>query len=259
MFVSLVVLNLVVLVSGSALSYFLARRTLEPIKEAHEAQARFTSDAAHELRTPLAVMQTETEVSLRGKKTEAGQYQKILKSNLEEVVRLRTLTDRLLMLAAQNDLPTETVFISQAVAESVEHNRAQAEKRGIAIKTGSTDERVVGNLEGVVNILDILLDNAIKYSPEKTRVTIDATSSERRVEVLVSDEGAGIPPGEHEKIFERFYRLDTSRSKQNVEGHGLGLSLARRLAEEMNGSLRVAKTASKGATFVLSLPKTDIK
>lgn len=256
---SLVLFNLVVLAGGSALSYLLAKRTLEPIKQAHEAQARFTSDAAHELRTPLAVMQTEIEVSLRDKKAGKKQYKDTLKSGLEEVSRLRLLTDRLLRLASQDSLPFEVVSLERAVAESVGHNLAQAKQRKIVINNQVGQDKAYGHFESVVNVVDILLDNAVKYSPPNTTVTIQTVTKDKRVEILVEDEGAGIPVDEREKIFERFYRMDTSRSKVNVEGHGLGLSLARRLAGEMKGTLEVEGGSEKGTVFSLSLLKADIK
>lgn len=256
---SLVLFNLTVLVGGSALSYLLAKRTLEPIKKAHEAQARFTSDAAHEIRTPLAVMQTEIEVNLRDKKAGKKQYKETLESNLEEVSRLRLLTDRLLRLASEEGLPSEIVSLDQAVVESIKHNFAQAERRKITINNRVGQEKAEGHFESVVNVIDILLDNAIKYSPSGTTVTIQTVTKDKRVEILVEDEGAGIPVDEREKIFERFYRMDTSRSKVNVEGHGLGLSLARRLAGEMKGTLEVEGGSEKGTVFSLSLLKADIK
>lgn len=256
---SLVLFNLAVLVGGSALSYLLAKRTLEPIKKAHEAQARFTSDAAHEIRTPLAVMQTEIEVNLRDKKAGKKQYKETLESNLEEVSRLRLLTDRLLRLASEEGLPSEIVSLDQAVFKSVKHNLPQAKQRKITIDNQVGPKKARGHFESVVNVIDILLDNAIKYSPNSTAVTIRALVKDKRVKVLVEDEGPGIPVAEREKIFERFYRLDASRSKENIEGHGLGLSLARRLASEMKGTLEVKNSSKMGTVFCLSLLKADIK
>lgn len=251
---NLVVFNLSVLVAGMALSYFLAKRTLEPIERAHEAQARFTSDAAHELRTPLASMQTEIEVALRSSKSSAQQYKEVLGSNLEEVERLRTLTDRLLLLASQQALALSTVDVEAAAVEAVTHVVSLAQERSIAVDNQVAPTSATGHFESIVTILGILLDNAIKYSPAKTTVTLEVVRRDERVEIVVRDEGPGVPKEDQVKIFERFYRADVSRSKENVEGHGLGLSLARRLAEEMNGTLRVESEPGRGAAFVLTLP-----
>lgn len=252
---SLVVFNLAVLVGGTVLSYLLARRTLQPIQEAHDLQARFASDAAHELRTPLTVMQTEIEVSLRDKKATAEEQRETLASSLEEVARLRTLTERLLLLASQQELPRDTIDIETAVMEAVTHVVPLAQAKRIEIDNQVGAATAEGHLESVVEVLGILLDNAIKYSPAKSQITLQSKQTQHTVEVSVADEGPGIAPEEQEKIFERFYRADSSRSKENVEGHGLGLSLAKRLTDEMHGTLTVHSDGKKGTIFVLSLPR----
>lgn len=252
---SLVVFNLAVLVGGTALSYLLARRTLQPIKEAHDAQARFASDAAHELRTPLTVMQTEIEVGLRDTKATTGQHRETLTSTLEEVARLRTLTERLLLLASQQDLPRERVDVEAAAVEAMTHVIPLAQSKRIEIDNQVTTLAAEGHFESIVEVLEILLDNAIKYSPQKSRIVVQGKLAAHTVEVSVADEGPGIKLEEQTKIFERFYRADTSRSKENVEGHGLGLSLAKRLAEQMHGDLTVESDGKKGSIFVLSLPR----
>lgn len=252
---SLVIFNLAVLVGGTALSYLLARRTLQPIKEAHDAQARFASDAAHELRTPLTVMQAEIEVGLRDTKATVKEHHETLSSTLEEVARLKTLTERLLLLASQQDLPRERVDVEAAVVEALTHVVPLAQTKRIEIDNQVGAETADGHFESVVEILEILLDNAIKYSPAKSRITVQGKQTAHGVEISVADEGSGIPPAEQAKIFERFYRADTSRSKENVEGHGLGLSLAKRLADQMHGTLTVQSDGKKGAVFVLNLPR----
>lgn len=252
---SLVIFNLAVLVGGTALSYLLARRTLQPIKEAHDAQARFASDAAHELRTPLTVMQTEIEVGLRETKATAKQHRETLSSTLEEVARLRILTDRLLMLASQQDLPCGTVDMEMAVVEAVTHVVPLAQAKHIEIDNQVNAVKAEAHPESVIEVLGILLDNAIKYSPKKSRITLTSKEHAHTIEISVVDEGPGIAPEEQTRIFERFYRADSSRSKENVEGHGLGLSLAKRLVEQMRGHLTVQSDGKKGTIFTLSLPR----
>lgn len=256
---SLVVFNLAVLIGGTALSYLLARRTLSPIEEAHEAQARFASDAAHELRTPLAVMQTEIEVGLRDKKSTADSHVQTLKSTLEEVSRLRTLTDRLLLLASQQELPSMAVDAEMAASEAMTRLIPLAQAKSIAIDNRVQRVSVVGHYESLVDVLGILLDNAIKYSPKKTTIVLSSETKNGSVSISVADEGPGIGADEKEKVFERFYRSDEARSKENVEGHGLGLSLARRLAREMNGEVTVGENVPKGSIFTLTLPVAAVQ
>ncbi len=252
---SLVVFNLAVLVGGTALCYLLARRTLQPIQEAHDSQAQFASDAAHELRTPLTVMQTEIEVGLRDPDATAEQHHETLASTLEEVARLRTLTERLLLLASQQDLPRSDIDLEAAAVEAVTHVVTLAQTKRIEIDNQVSTKTAKGHYESVVEVLEILLDNAIKYSPKKSRVTVQGKMTAHTVEISIADEGPGIPLAEQSRIFERFYRADVSRSKENVEGHGLGLSLAKRLVDQMHGRLTVQSDGEKGTVFVLSLPK----
>lgn len=253
--VSLVVFNITVLVGGTIVSYLLARRTLQPIKEAHEAQSRFASDAAHELRTPLAVMQTELEVNLRDKKATARTLRPILASSLEEVSRLRTLTNRLLLLASQQEPVIGLVELEPVVVDAVTHIIPLAQQRQITIDNQVGPSRAKGNAESIADVLGILLDNAIKYSPKRSKVFVTSSETAHDIQLHVRDEGPGIPKLEQGKIFERFYRVDVSRSKDDVAGHGLGLSLARRMVEEMNGKITVRSDGQSGATFTVSLPK----
>lgn len=252
---SLVIFNLAVLVGGTALCYLLARRTLQPIQEAHDSQARFASDAAHELRTPLTVMQTEIEVGLRNPKSTAKEHKETLASTLEEVARLRTLTERLLLLASQQDLPRDEIDVETAAVEAVTHVIPLAQTKHIEIDNRIASMRAQAHQESVVEVLTILLDNAIKYSPRKSQIILESKQQGHGVELRVIDQGPGVPVEEQAKIFERFYRADTSRSKENVAGHGLGLSLAKRLAEQMHGHLSVESNGEKGSVFVLSLPR----
>ncbi|HMR72590.1 MAG TPA: HAMP domain-containing sensor histidine kinase [Candidatus Saccharibacteria bacterium] len=252
---SLVLFNVGVLLSGGAFAYVLARRTLRPIEEAHNAQARFASDAAHELRTPLAVMQTEMEVSLRDKKTTKTDYEHVLRSSLEEVERLRNLADRLLQLASQQELQLTAVDIEAASIEALDRAVPLAQAKNIAIENTVGKLTATGHFDSVVAVLGILLDNAIKYSPPGTSVRLYASATEKSIDLSVADQGHGIAQEEQAKIFERFYRVDLSRSSENVPGHGLGLSLAKRLVDDMRGELGVVSKPGEGSTFTVSLPK----
>lgn len=252
--VTLIIFNLTVLAGGTAISYWLARRTLAPIELAHEAQTRFASDAAHELRTPLAAMQSEIEVSLRDKKATREQYKTILKSNLEEVGRLHILTNQLLQLASQKESVVTEFDVEQAAMEAVTCMVTKAQQKKMGIENTIAPAKVLGNFEQTKEILIILLDNAVKYSPERTTVTLHSSVKDTMMHIMVQDEGHGVAEDEQDKIFDRFYRADHSRSKTIVEGHGLGLSLARRLAEEQHGRLTVYSDGKTGSTFTLSLP-----
>lgn len=252
---NLVLFNLLVLVTGAGFSYVLARRTLKPVEEAMEAQTRFSSDAAHELRTPLTVMQSEIEVYLRNKSATKAEYAALLQSNLDEVNHMRTLTDRLLMLANQHDLSLEPTSLQQVAIEATERATPLARNKRMTIKNDVGDIDVRGNAEALIDTLFILLDNAIKYSPAKSRVTLNAKKRGHTVELRVQDTGPGIDDQDMPYIFDRFYRADSSRSSQNISGHGLGLSIAKRVVAAHGGTISVRNNPKrKGATFTITLP-----
>lgn len=246
--------NLFTLTLGGGASYLLARRTLQPIEDALEAQSRFSSDAAHELRTPLAIMQSEIEVELRNKKATKTSHAAILESSLEEVDRLRTLTDRLLLLASNNDLELEPVQLEEATIEAVNRLIQLAQAKHISIDNTVTPQHVRANRDSLADVITILLDNAIKYSPEKTVIKLSSEVHDKYVDLSVSDRGQGLTSEDQVKIFERFYRADSARSAQHVEGYGLGLSIAKRLVDMQRGSISVNSKAGTGSTFTVRLP-----
>lgn len=251
----LIVFNLVVLSAGAAGSYLLARRTLRPVEAALESQTRFSSDAAHELRTPLTIMQSEIEVGLRDKKATRQSHAELLQSNLDEVQHMRTLTDRLLMLANNHDIILGPTSLESVAIEAVNRSIPLASAKKIAIENKVGDLHATGNAESLTDVLVILLDNAVKYSPAKSSVTLSAATKGKHVEVRVSDTGPGIAPADLPHIFDRFYRADQSRSSQNVAGHGLGLSIARQIIRAHQGNITAANnTKNKGTTFTISLP-----
>lgn len=253
---NLVVLNVTTLVAGGIMSYFLARKTLEPIQEAVEAQGRFTSDASHELRTPLTVMQSEIEVGLRDKAATKNDYRDLLESNLDEVHRLRELSDRLLQLASEQDLPLSLSRLDDIAIEAISHIVKPAQQKHISVVNEVGPVNVDANLEALADAITILLDNALKYSPKHTTVTMNSEEKGKHVLLQVSDEGPGIASKDLPHIFDRFYRADLSRSRQHVVGHGLGLSIAQRIIEQHDGQLLVESEVGKGTTFTIRLPRS---
>ena len=252
---NLVIMNAVTLVAGGGVSYMLARRTLRPIQETVEAQSRFTSDASHELRTPLAIMRSEIEVGLRDTSATKADYRELLRSNLEEVDRLRELSDRLLVLASERDLPLESISLDAAAITAVSHVVKLAQQKAISVVNEVRPEKIRGNQEALSDVVTILLENAVKYSPGKTVVTLTSESKGRSILLHVIDQGPGIAAEDVPYVFDRFYRVDDSRSRQHVEGHGLGLSIARRIVDQHHGELTVKSEVGVGTTFTVRLPR----
>lgn len=252
---NLVVFNILTLAVGGLGSYLLARQTLKPIEEAMEQQSRFSSDAAHELRTPLTIMQSETEVALRNKKAGKAEYAETLRSNLDEIQRLQTLTARLLLLSERHELELLPVAVDEVAGEAMTRAVPLAQAKSITIDNQVRPVQAMANHDALTDVLGILIDNAIKYSPEKSHITLTNTLKDGSVVIAVRDQGEGIEAGDMPKIFDRFYRVDASRSRQHVEGHGLGLSIARRLMSAQNGAIDVMSIPGAGSVFSVRIPK----
>lgn len=255
---NLILTNVAILIGAGFLSYYLARRTLQPIEEAHEAQNRFTADASHELRTPIAAMRSETEVALMDPKLTLAQAKDHLKSNLEELEKLTALSEGLLRLAQfeNSELPKERVAITGMVQRALDRVMPQAELKNILIRSEIPPRGYVfGDQASLTEALVILLDNAVKYSPEKTEIALKALVAQKQVTITVKDQGIGIKATELPHIFERFYRADSARSKQQTNGYGLGLAIAKDIVEAHQGSLTVQSARGKGSVFTIQLPK----
>ncbi|HSX02005.1 MAG TPA: HAMP domain-containing sensor histidine kinase [Candidatus Saccharimonadia bacterium] len=255
----LVYFNVVILLAGSGLSYWLAKRTLRPIEEALAAQTRFTADASHELRTPLTAMQTEIEVALRDAGLTHAQAVALLRSNLEEVGKLRALADGLLRLARQAETPLalRVVSLEEAASQAMNQVLAVAQAKGVAIDNEVGQLMVRGDLPSLKELLVILLDNAVKYSDQGTTVRLTAHRQGRLASLVVTDQGQGIRGSDLPHIFDRFYRSDSSRSKVKADGYGLGLSIAKKIVDLHQGTIEAKSVLEKGTVFTIRLPLAE--
>jgi signal transduction histidine kinase len=253
-----ILINLAALAIGGWLSYWYAGRTLKPIEEAHATQARFASDASHELRTPLASLRVENEVFLRQKSFDKQEARKLIESNLEEVQRLESLANNLLALTqygASSAIHLSPVSISAVVEAAVTHNQTIAAKKEVNITSDIASSNVLGDFDSLVQLIGIILDNAVKYGPKQGHVQIKGIKDANRYRLSVYDEGPGISDSDLPHIFERLYRGDKSRTGK-VSGYGLGLSLAKELATTNRASIE-ANNYSAGAVFTIVLSTTS--
>lgn len=253
---NLVGMNLFVLILGGGVSYFLARRTLQPIEVAMRSKDQFVSDASHELRTPLTALQTTNEVALRKKKLTLPEAKQVLKDNVDEVRRLHKLSEGLLGLLKEDQVVHKqnvalTTIVSDAMAQIV----SLAQEKEITVDDNVKKATVYTDQNIMVQLLTIFLDNAIKYSPEKSTITIDSDITNKTIKLHVVDQGVGIKSSDQKHIFERFYRADQSRTKQSVEGTGLGLSIASKFAEQLRVKLSVKSKVGKGSVFTITIPR----
>ncbi len=256
---SLVAFNLLVTVGGGLISYALARRTLQPIEDALESQKRFSADASHELRTPLTAMQTEIEVALRNPKLTKHDAIAHLKSNLEEVSKLSALSEGLLKLASGSTKPDDDTLSSLKDAAEAATTRLSrtAKSKKIQFINNSRPVQVRTDAQSLTDLVAILLDNAIKYSHAGGKIKIDSGPKNKQAFLSVADEGIGIKASELPHIFERFYRTDASRTHDREGGYGLGLAIARQIAELHGGHIEVSSTLGKGSVFTVYLPLSN--
>jgi signal transduction histidine kinase len=255
----LILLNMSALVVGGVLSYWFAGRTLRPIRQSHEAQARFTADASHELRTPLANIRVENEVFLRQKKFTETQARELIESNLEEVQRLEQLSSDLLALTqyGQTELALTDVDVSQIIDDALLQADKTLQTRQVSIARELQPATIRGNAESLVRLLIILLDNAVKYGREKGTIYIAGARHSGAYVLTLRDEGAGIADKDLPHIFDRLYRGDSARTRTQASGYGLGLALAREIARANDGEITAYNHAKGGAVFSLELPLTS--
>lgn len=252
----LIWLNLGMLVMGSVVSYTLARRSLQPIEQAMDAQTQFVSDASHELRTPLTILQTTNEVALRKKTLDSRESRELITHNVEEVKKLRNLSDSLLDLLKNSEKETKLSIINlqDVVSKSLSTIVAIAQQKNISIKDEVPRLRVYSNKVLLVRIITILLDNAVKYSKDGKVIKLAAQQSDSKVYLQVIDEGIGIKASDIPHIFQRFYRADKSRSHSDSQGYGLGLSIAEKISKQLGVKLKVESTFGKGSIFTIVIP-----
>lgn len=250
---SLVLLNVSLLIGGSVLSYILARRTLRPIELSISQQDRFISDASHELRTPLTSLLLSNEVALKKHSRSKASVDTLLRENINQIQSLTMLTNSLLDLSSSQVVgDTQKVDLNDIVTDAIEIHKKDAIAKNISIVNKVGMSSAIINPISLRQILSIYVDNAVKYSPVGSKITISMRKEKSTITLRVVDEGPGVDKKDIEKIFDRFYRADTSRTNSATQGYGLGLSIARMLAEKSGYRLSVDNAKKTGAIFNVS-------
>ena len=231
--------------------WFLAGKSLAPVAAAFERQQAFVADASHELRTPLAVIRANAEYlqQVQPQSEEAAEI-------LAETDRLAALVDALLALArGQGGVPADRpVDLGELVAASAQSMQPLALDRKVALDVETAPGlEVRGDPDQLRQLVLILVDNALRYTPEGGRVTVGAHRNDGAAVLAVSDTGIGIDPKALKHVFERFYRADDARTRADG-GAGLGLSIAEQLATDHGGRISAESEPGRGSTFRVSLP-----
>ena len=235
---------------------------LDRLESSFDQQRRFVTDASHELRTPTAVVRTEADVTLSREHRTEVEYRESITVIQDAARRLTRIVDDLFLLSRADSghlvMHREPLDLEELVQEATRAVRSVASERGVDIVMRDVVEApLTGDADLLGRLLLNLLDNAIKHSPRGGTVDVTMQLRGGQCDVRVGDAGPGIPPDALSRIFERFYRVDSARSRSETSatsGAGLGLAIARRIAEMHRGTVDVALSRPGRTEFVVSLP-----
>jgi len=253
----LLIANAAGLVLVIAVAAFFAKITLRPLERAIALQRQFTNDASHDLRTPLAVIRTETSVALVDESLQP-EYAERMRIIDEQAQRMQRLIDQLITLShldADSALDREPTDLRVVVNGVVRDLQPLAAARSVDIQFARAESAVVmGDELKLSQLVGNLVDNAIKHGPEASTIGISVWQNRDTAFVAVSDEGDGIPTADFERIFQRYQTLNGATGNGTSEVHGLGLPLCRWIARAHGGEVTVDSKPGKGSTFTVRLP-----
>jgi two-component system, OmpR family, sensor histidine kinase CiaH len=245
----------------------MAARAMVPIRTSYLKQQQFVADASHELRTPLAVLHSSFDViELEDGDTLSDISKQVLSDMKEETKSMSRLVADLLTLARSDsgavELDRQRLDLAAVAEQIVRLRQTLAQEKGIVLSLAApADLTMIGDPERLKQLLAILVDNALTYSPEGGRVTVSMAEERNNLGVLraqvmrVEDTGIGIPAEEQERIFERFYRVEEARSRVSG-GTGIGLAIAKWIVDAHQGSIEVKSAPGAGSTFTVRIPVT---
>lgn len=241
------------------LSYSMSNRAMIPIKRTFRQQQQFLADASHELRTPLSIMKTSLDViELENKESFTPYSSEVVSDMKEEVERMSRMVQHLLILARSDSGSVEFERISfdlvPKIRQWVQAFEAVANRKRIKITHRLPEGlTVTGDIERMKQLVYILLDNAIKYTPDNGSIDVVLGSNSKQWTLSVRDTGIGIPKDDKLRIFDRFYRVELHRSREEGSA-GLGLSIAKWIVEAQRGSIEVTSAVGEGSTFIVKFP-----
>ncbi|WP_298819850.1 ATP-binding protein [Chloroflexus sp.] len=255
--IGLLMFGLIGAAAIGAAGWWLAGRALQPAEEAWSRQLRFIASASHELRAPLTLIRASAEVALRG--AEDDDQRALLRDVLSESDHMRRLVDDLLTLSRLDSgslaLQRQPVALADLLTDIQRQVALLGNEHGVQITLGPVRGTALADPDRLRQILLILLDNAIRYTPSGGAITITAEPVGKQVRISVRDTGCGIAPEHLPRIFERFYRADQARNRSdNTTNAGLGLSIAKGLVDAHGGAIGVESVVHVGTTVWFTLP-----
>lgn len=237
------------------LGFLLTQKTLKPIKANMQKQKRFIADASHELRTPIAIVISGLEVNLNNKSLDLSSAKRTLENTLIEMKEFSKLSNSLLDLSKYDTkIKSEykSIEVDELIRSIIEKNKNLAFLKNINIETDIESKAIIeGNEMEISRVFFNILDNAIKYTPQNGVITVSDKITSKNYVITISDNGVGISEDIINKIFDPFFRADTSRS---TEGAGLGLTLAKKIIMNHKGTISIKSQLNKGTNVIISLP-----
>lgn len=235
---------------------------LDRLEQSFEQQRRFMADASHELRTPTSIVRTEADVTLSRAHREESEYRESVGIMQDAARRLTRIVDDLFLLARSDAghlvVHLAPIHLEDVVDDAIRGVRPLAAQSAVHVELAEAIEApLVGDADLLGRLLLNLLDNAIKHSPPESTVTVRMAARGEWVDVSVTDQGVGIPPEAQPRVFDRFFRVDASRTREetsHTSGAGLGLAIARRIAEAHRGVLELEASRPGRTEFRFSLP-----
>lgn len=255
---ALAIIGVLALIIATVVGHILSGRAMVPLKTAYEKQRQFAADASHELRTPLAVVMASAELLQNDKSITSPFLKQVIDDVRDEVKKMTKLVSDLLVVARSDNkalkLKPQKFDLAGLIEQTARLMQPLAEQKKITITAdGLSKTDVQADEQKIRQLVLILVDNAVKYTPEGGTVTVRLLSAEKgRVRFSVADTGIGIAPENQEKIFDRFFRVDKARSRE-MGGNGLGLAIAREIVKLHKGRIAVDSELGKGTTFTVEL------
>lgn len=227
------------------------------LNSSFEQMRQFSTDASHELRTPLTVMRSQLESALASR-ISASEMKKVVAQCLDEAIRMGSILENLLLLGREDEghaaVRSGRVRLDDLLRDTYEESIILAAQKSIDVRIENSENILIwGDKQRLRQMLLNLVDNAIKYSNEKSTITLSLSAQNGEARVVVKDQGIGIPKSEISRIFDRFYRVDRARSR-TLGGSGLGLAIVKWIVDAHGGSIAVRSTINKGSEFTVTLP-----
>lgn len=260
---SFIIIGSISLIILLIISIYLTNKTIKPIRETFEKQKQFIADASHELKTPLTIIKTNTSLVLSNPEDTIKDQSKWINYISSQTDRMSTLINEMLSLAkldvSENKLNFTPINISKIIESMLLMFDAVIYENKIDLESNITrDIFINGHQESIKKLFSIIMDNAIKHTNKNGKITVSLLSDKNKIKMIIKNTGEGIPSEHLEKIFERFYRVDSSRVRE-TGGYGLGLSIAKSIVKQHKGKIYAQSKENQYTSFFVEFPQQQVK